>query len=222
MPGTLGRREPSDYEHVEKYPLAAALPARPVPVVIGINWYTAFDTPGAGNWIGRDGNLGSVRGGHAICLEPYIAHRDIPAYWDFYNQGPDGACVGFSCSRMMSLLNRQLYDAPWLYHQAQLIDEYPDTPPAEGSSVRAGCDVLRLRGPRAHGLADPHLGDGIAAVRWATKAEEVTAALGNVHAPYVKLLNSWGRGYPEKVYLPVAVLQRLLDEGGEAAVVTDR
>ena len=29
--------------------------------------------------------------------------------------GPEGACVGFGCSRMMSLLNRKRYDARWLW-----------------------------------------------------------------------------------------------------------
>lgn len=40
------------------------------PVVFGINWYTNFDEPVEKNgdwWVGQ-GNLGAVRGGHAICL----------------------------------------------------------------------------------------------------------------------------------------------------------
>lgn len=36
-----------------------------------------------------------------------------------------------------------------------------------------------------------------------------------------KLKNSWGRSYP-LVWLPYAVMQKLLDDGGEAALVTDR
>ncbi len=41
-----------------------------VPVVIGINWYVNFDNPqkeGRCHWIGK-GNLGAVRGGHAVCI----------------------------------------------------------------------------------------------------------------------------------------------------------
>jgi hypothetical protein len=40
------------------------------PVVIGINWYSNFDTPrpkGNEYWIG-EGTLGTVRGGHCVCL----------------------------------------------------------------------------------------------------------------------------------------------------------
>lgn len=37
----------------------------------------------------------------------------------------------------------------------------------------------------------------------------------------VKLKNSWGRAYP-LVWMPYTVLQRLLNEDGEAAIVTDR
>ena len=46
--------------------------ARDQPVTIGVNWYTAFDSPVQvnGEWfIGRDPrNLGSVRGGHCVCI----------------------------------------------------------------------------------------------------------------------------------------------------------
>ena len=42
----LGRLAPTDWEHVEKWPLQlAALPDRPVPVVLGIDWYGRFDLP---------------------------------------------------------------------------------------------------------------------------------------------------------------------------------
>lgn len=38
-----------------------------IPITIGVNWYTNFDRPEDGGWIGR-GDLGRVRGGHAVCL----------------------------------------------------------------------------------------------------------------------------------------------------------
>ena len=50
----LGRRVPTDFEHVERYPLRAlAMAEQPanVPMAIGINWYREFDTPVRG----RDG-----------------------------------------------------------------------------------------------------------------------------------------------------------------------
>jgi hypothetical protein len=41
-----------------------------IPVVLGTNWYRNFDRPvrkGLGWWIG-EGNLGTIRGGHAVCI----------------------------------------------------------------------------------------------------------------------------------------------------------
>jgi hypothetical protein len=38
----------------------------------------------------------------------------------------------------------------------------------------------------------------------------------------VRFLNSWGRSYPRRVWMPYETLQRLLDEDGEATMVVDR
>ncbi|MCR4443198.1 MAG: hypothetical protein QHH10_12970 [Peptococcaceae bacterium] len=41
-----------------------------VPVTLGVNWYSNFDVPqkvGGSYWIGL-GNLGYIRGGHAVCV----------------------------------------------------------------------------------------------------------------------------------------------------------
>jgi hypothetical protein len=64
-----------------------------------------------------------------------------------YDQGSEGACVGFACSWAMSFLNRRFYDARWLYKTAQIIDEW-DGENYSGTSVRAGMDVLRETGHR--------------------------------------------------------------------------
>lgn len=226
----LGRREPQDWAHVELFPLTAdTAPATPTPVVIGVNWYSAFDRPtraGLANpyWIGRDGNLGRVRGGHCVCLRP-AGLTDLTDWWRFYDQGEEGACVGFGSSRCMSLLNRRRYDAAWLYHEAQRVDAFADTPPGEGTTVRAGMDVLRRRGHRRKlaGLSLPEMaGEGIAANRWARSVDEVLDALGTPALDYVEVLNSWGDGYPHFVRMPATVLDRLRRENGELALVTDR
>jgi hypothetical protein len=55
--------------------------------------------------------------------------------------------------------------------------------------------------------------------------DEVHAALKNPTADKlgaVPLLNSWGSFYPHQVWVPDAVIQRLLDEDGECGVPTDR
>src|SRR5262245_61996914 len=115
MPKPLGRRPPPDFEHVEKYPLTA-LPGTPptgVPVVLGVNWYTDFDNPekdSKGNyWIAKNGITGTVRGGHCVCLKTH-ALTDRYAWYVFYDQSAEGACVGFGSSRMMTLLNRKRYN----------------------------------------------------------------------------------------------------------------
>jgi hypothetical protein len=47
MNGPLGRRPPTDWAHVERFPLTAA-PTANVPVVIGINWYRSSTIPRTG------------------------------------------------------------------------------------------------------------------------------------------------------------------------------
>lgn len=237
----LGRRAPTDFRHYERWPLTASTtPDKPVPVVIGVNWYTNFDDPVKDSkgrwWIGRDQNLGNVRGGHCVCLEPGdpatgTTEQDATSWWDFYDQGREGACVAFGSSRMMSLLNRKRYDARWLWNQAKIIDEWPDTNPGDdnGTSVRAAMDVLRTKGHVVvgqGGVGKPvSQQEGISANRWAKNVNEVLAALKSPACERmgaVRILNSWGRGYPHRVWMPFEVLQRLLDEDGEAALVVDR
>jgi hypothetical protein len=236
----LGRRAPQDFDHVEKYPLTApTVPAMPVPVTIGVNWYRqSFDNPEKDNrgrwWIGRGKNLGPWSGeGHCLCLEPGdpstpgASEQDINSWWSFYDQGAEGACVGFGSSRMMSLLNRKRYDARWLWNEAKKVDEWPDTNPGDdnGTSVRAAMDVLRGRGHVPWGKGSPVAAEGISANRWARSVDEVLEALkspASERMGAVRLLNSWGTGWPHRVWLPFETLQRLLDEEGEATVVTDR
>jgi hypothetical protein len=134
--------------------------------------------------------------------------------------------VGFGTARMLSHLNRVRYDARDIYYRARRIDEWPGEA-YDGTSVRAGLDVVREEGPRrvwrTHSSA-PSLAHGIAANRWAASTADLMAALGHNEAvALVPFLNSWGVNYPRVVYVPVDVLDRLVfGLDGEAAVVTDR
>lgn len=260
MPGALGRRVPTDWEHYDKYPLTAeTLPKMPVPVVLGINWYSNFDNPvwKSGRWwIGLDSrNLGTIRGGHCVCLEPgdqldpvtkkiVTRLQDTSTWYGFYDQGNEGACVGFGSSRMMTLLNRKQYWARWLWDQAKATDEWPDTNPGDdnGTSVRAGLDVLANRGHvpwkasysslddqpsdyRQRDQVPAVVAEGISVYRWASTVDEVQAALqspANQRSGAVRILNSWGTGYPQRVWMPNETLQRIIDENGEVGLVTDR
>lgn len=241
--GTLGRRTPTDFEHVEKYPLTAPLLAEittPQPVVLGINWYSNFDNPVKDRsgyyWIGN-GNLGSIRGGHCVCLKPKGV-SDATGWWDFYNQGNEGACVGFGISRLSSLTNRKRYFARWLWDKAKASDEWSDTNPGDdnGTSVRAGLSILKAQGHIVWKSSFEPLNadwqqrdtltgtpaEGIAAYRWATSADDALTALGYGGLDYVDVLNSWGRDYPHLVRMPATTLARLLKEDGEVGLITDR
>jgi hypothetical protein len=250
MSRELGRREPTDWRHVERYPLQALLadPVHPLGVA----------PPGTEKSLG------------------------LPWWWKSADQGAEGSCVGWACSHMMSVTNRYQrrlatgkdvtyrYASRWLYGEAQLIDEWPETPPAEGTSVRAGCEILRARGHRRvqGGIIGPeNVAHGVSAYRWATSHDEVRAALYAglavaiginwyfaFEAPYeqdgerwisiplgnkirgghavclfrmsdrregFRLMNSWGAAYPP-VWIGYDTLDRLLSENGEAAVISDR
>src|ERR1044072_2993155 len=198
---SLRRRVPTDWQHVEKYPLRVAdVPTVPTPSAIGVNWYSNFDNPVYKDghwWVGLTKDLGYIRGGHCVALKQRYA-TDRAGWWDYYNQGQEGACVGFGSSRMMSLINRKKYAARWLYLEAQLVDEYADTPPEEGTSVNAAMKILKAKGHcpvDAYGFAKPvSLAEGISAYRWATDVNDLLRILGYQDKNYVDFINSWEIG----------------------------
>lgn len=244
----LGRFIPDDFEHFEKYPLTA-LPeeARPTkrPVVIGVNWYANFDDPELDEetgeyFVARGGadSLTHIRGGHCVCLEPG-GEPDPEEWWNFYDQGSEGACVGFGWSRCMSILNKELYSARWLWDRSKEIDQWPDTNPGDtnGTSVRSAGDILSKSGhvdwAEEYGDDDhteratykPGLDNGLTRFRWARSVADVHRVLGNDRADElgaVPFLNSWGPGYPHRTWMPDDVLKRLMEEEGEIAIPTDR
>lgn len=250
MAKPLGRRVSKNFEHVEKYPLMAAqipeLITAPTPIVIGINWYSNFDDPVLDSnghyWIGQ-GKLGSIRGGHCVCLKPRAIPRRPDGAWRFYDQGSEGACVGFGTSQMMSILNEKFYFARWLWDRAKEIDYWDDTNPGDdsGTSVKAALDVLRIQGHigwsdtydsmNTDGQASdwvaraklaPVSSEGISANRWITSMDDCMRVLGYSDKDYVDVMNSWGRDYPRLVRMPLTALTRLWKEDGEFGVVTDR
>lgn len=219
----LDRLVPPDWDHYSKYPFAATEVTGPLPVVVAFNWYTNFDHPVKDSqgryWIGK-GDLGSIRGGHCTGLR--IGQRtDLAAWWTFYDQGQEGACVGFGCTREQTLVYRYRFDAPWLYHEAQKIGGYVGQ---EGAYLRDGLKVLATEGHKRLAQPAPELKYGIKSYSWASSAEEVLTALGNKVASglnAVPILNSWGRDYPHVVYMPAETLDRMLSEDGEAAILSE-
>lgn len=66
------------------------------------------------------------------------------------NQGLEGACVGFSVTQLANAQPKP-HDytgefAATLYRRAQELDEFADTPPEDGTSVRAGGKAAKERG----------------------------------------------------------------------------
>lgn len=231
----LGRVAPVTDEHIRKYPVRAFAGVTPsftrVPVVLGINWYRAFDRPELDRatqrfWIG--GIFDRIDGGHAIAVDNgQLPDRDT--WYHFYDQGALGACVGFSMARVLTQWNHGLFDARDIWDRAKLIDGFSDTNPGdnEGTTLDAGARVLALEGPRPWDRLDsePRRDLGFGEYRWATTVDEVLAALDSPSYSSiggVPLLNSWGEAYPRVVWLELDGLARLLAENGEALVPSRR
>lgn len=226
MTGMLGWRPPEDRSHERRYALGAAMPAAACPVVMGINWYTAFDTPVAKDrawYIGTEPDWGTVRGGHAVCGRP-PAIADLGSAYLHYNQGSEGACAGFAAARAASLFNRRLYDGFRQYDAARRNDEWAGEA-YDGTSVNGALQGLRLEGAwrvvSGKTAASPSLADGIGAFLWAKSVEEIKEAL-KTSEGFVRILNSWGKGYPREVRMFWWSVERLLNEGGEFGVPVDR
>lgn len=245
MNNNLGRRIPTDWKHVEKYPFKA----------LSITTINNVER--------------TLR---------------LPSWHKSHDQGSEGACVGFGTSMMMSIINENWaransetpithrYDCRWLWNEAKKIDEWPDTNPGDdnGTSVRAGCDVLRTEGHVLLKRNKPQpvsLKEGIIVNRWATTVDEIRSSIslqiplsiginwysnfdnpekigtkywigkGNLSSirgghclclygasdklEAFKLKNSWGKSYPE-VWIPYSTIERLIKEDGEFSLVTDR
>lgn len=114
-------------------------------------------------------------------------------HWD-WDQGAEGACVGFGTSMMMSVLNRRQaklagekpithrYNPWWLWDRAKERDPWADTNPGDdnGTSVDAACQALHelghvriLRGKEL----PPDPAEGIDAYRWATTVDEMRTCI---------------------------------------------
>jgi hypothetical protein len=230
MTPILDRLVPTDWEHVSKYPLqATTMPTGPMPVIAGTNWYREFDRPVYDEsdrwwWVARNGQLTAIRGGHCYLLKQ-DGVTDSVAWWKFYDQGSEGACVGFGCARAMSIVDRKRFAAREIYLAAQRVDEWPGES-YSGTSVRAGVDILRTVGAsvvRGGRTGTPKPEHGIAVNRWATSMADIYGCLQSPRLErqgVVAYLNSWGSRYPHITYMPAEVFERLLREDGEATVFT--
>lgn len=257
----LGRREPTDFEHVEKYPFSAVAPVTVAAVerVLRLPWW------GFSHDQGKEGSCV----GHGVTMERAITN--------------------IAQAQLLGLLRTgRRYDPIDLWNEAKKIDEWDDTNPGDdnGTSVRAAYDIAREKGlcrvtfmrMGPEGVPVPFRplsrdrAEGIERNRWARTTDEVRTAIAggvpvaigvgwytNFDRPVskaspaggtemwigegslgrrrgghcvclygasderqaFKLKNSWGPEYP-LVWMPYDTLQRLIDEHGEVAIVTDR
>lgn len=160
----LGRLEPTDWVHVERYPLSIALPAAVEHVERLLKlpgWRRSHDQ-------GREGSCV----GHAVAMERAITNRAQAL------RGGVRVTVR--------------YDPLHVWNEAKKIDEWPSTNPGDnnGTSVRAAYEVARTIGlsrvrmmqttggvPHPIGAKSPTPADGIEAYRWATTVDEVRTAI---------------------------------------------
>ena len=249
MSPALGRREPPDFNHVEKYPLRAlieddsyklSIPPTGVERSLGLPWW----------WKHHDQDPRNACVGFGLSAERSITNH-------LQRKKETGSDVTYR------------YDADWLYDEALKIDEWPGEDD-EGTSLRAGYNVL-LRGHRRiqRGVSGPVvLAHGVSTYRWARSIDEIRAAIYSglavavgtnwyysMMAPFSQngeywidirspgdrnagghcyclfrmsdrrqafcIMNSWGSSWPPS-WISYSTLNRLLNEHGEAAVVTDR
>lgn len=229
--GPLGRKFPKTFDHVDKWALGELTPTVQ-PVAPGISWYSSFDEPVKGKdgrYVLKTRSLGSIRGGHCVCfVPPSMLSKDTPAFYKFFNQKAEGACEGFGHARRYAILSGKTTDAFHLYSDATRIEgTYPSD---EGTTNDACCQALRKwglhmqQGVEAHRIdvrSEPVV-EHATAYRWATTVDQVWAALGITDGSPAPFVNSWGSYYPHVVYCPPETFARLLREGGECDILTDR
>lgn len=255
----LGRRIPSSFVHVERYPASVALPkaVESVEKILSLpSWHWNHDQGYEGSCVG-----------HGIAMERAITQRQ------------QNVLLGL-------LYPTRRYDPISIWNYAKGIDEWGDTNPGDdnGTSVNAGYKTTVLKGARRvdkmellNGVPKPvnlrnwSLDNGVSTYRWANTIDEMRTAvsrkipiaigvnwysnfdhpvnkgtsaapqywvgegsLGQVRGGHClcifgasdakqafKLKNSWGRDYP-LAWMPYTTMERLLNEYGEMAIVTDR
>jgi len=245
--GGLGRREPLDRTHEEKYPVRAV----GISGVSNVN--LVMELPYF-HWEWDQGQEGACVG-FGGCMTATVRN--------LYDRRVKG---------VKPYTHR--YDPWWLWNEAKKIDPWPDTNPGDhnGTSVAASMDVMRTQGLiKVDGRSNtPNIAYGIESNHWARTVDEMRACIAR-HQPIsigvdwhtnfdrpqadasneywigrgdwaattvrgghcvcvygasdrrqaFRIKNSWGRSYP-LVWLPYSTMQTLLDRGGEATIITDR
>jgi hypothetical protein len=229
----LGRREPSDWKHVEKYPYAAlaASPVESVERTLPLPRYRAiYDQEREGACVGFASSWMMSILNRCAYDARWLWNRakEIDEWPDTRPGDNNGTSVraamdvlrGEGHSRIFGGRTRpcEAEEGILTNRWATSVDEIrcsiaEGTPVVFGTNWYVNFDRPVRRGP------DSWIGEGDLGVRRGGHAVCIFRASDRRQA--VGLVNNWGARYP-LAWMPYATVERLLGEHGEATLVTDR
>ncbi len=113
---------------------------------------------------------------------------DIFKPWNFLDQGRQNSCCAYTVNRIMMIYYHKLYNANWLYAQAQKIDEIAGEKD-KGTTLRAVFKILMTKGIPYAGSNTPSPYEGIWEYRWATNVDQMRLAISDGNP--VALCTQW-------------------------------
>lgn len=248
MPGGLGRRAPEDFTHVENHRIRGVLQADPATITVNRTlalpwWHWQHDQGAEGSCVGHGKAMTmavvNTKQNKAAGARPQTVRYNPWWIWDRAkerdpwpdtNPGDDnGTSVDAACQVAYNL---------GLVPYDKRRKELPAALDAGISAYRWATDVDEMRTAIAGGAA---ITIGVDWYENFDRPEKVgnewwigKGGLGNLRGGHCvcvygasdrreafRLKNSWGKSYP-LVWLPYETMQVLLDDYGEAAIITDR
>lgn len=227
----LGRRTPTDWQHVEKYPMRAVMRSSVATVNNTLKlpgWHWSHDQGHEGSCIGHGSSMmmSLLNGRRYNPLWLWDRSKEIDE-WADTNPGDDnGTSVRASCDVLRDQGHVRVYagqDRPVALKEgisenrwATTVDEMRSAL-AQSIPVSIGVNwYTRFDSPEGGWMA--RKGDDLGTIRGG-HCLCVYGASDRYQAFRAK--NSWGRSYP-LVWLPYEIMERLLNEDGEASLVVDR
>lgn len=191
---------------------------------------------------------------HPLRVNFSVSDRPVVVRWKpgvILDQGSEGACVGFACKQLAQsdpIPNKGGPTAREVYLEARMIDEFDDS--EEGTSVRAGMNILRKHGlitgykwaPNVETLADYVRAEGgaVAGTNWYSYQTDFSGRMlftgrpVGGHAWYISgvdvkervffAVNSWGRSFGRngEFWVTFDDLARMMRLGGSVAVASEK
>ncbi len=227
---SLGRRTPNDFDHVEKYPYSAVAP----PTLDEVNFI--FRLP-AWHWSHDQGHQGACEGhGNSMMMSLLNKKRYNPFWlwneakkideWPDTNPGDDNGTSGRATCDIL----RTLGHSKWQEDQSNIEDGI--TANRWATTIDEMRTALGWRIPIAIGVNwYPDFDNpvkksggyfiGQSALTQPRGGHCVCIYGASDKRQAFRVKNSWGKNYP-LVWLPYTTMQTLLDQEGEACLITDR